>query len=522
MNVNGVSAQQIRSSNRLSSHATSSPDKEGSDSTDGYANQSGGTSTSFIALLPTTTDAIAAQRTTTEYLAAQSSPTHVMREASSLGLGNIIRSPELDGISDFFEPEIVGLQDKVNSLEIRLHFAIGIERIKIWVQLLSARAELRQESLKIIEDELQNLNDTSRPDSDSPYSSFATTTLSRADLELLAKGPKDDPLTIAARNLLSDSDSFSGIAGADGTISLGDIQTARIAAENDVENAAEQAHGADGVYEVPDGTDFTIGAEAHQPEIGQEAFDAQQDAIEQAIRTGEEVSFVNGAGETVMVTVTPLENGGSASYSVQVREYSIRDSGHRQVDTSSFTLNSEIGTEETITALANIIDWGSSLDTVGAKVPDFPGTIDLRQEWDSTAAASYDGPIDTMTFFNGTANINKSTYIHELGHAIGWALGETGSVFPYSPVDWEDVISSASGSVSEYAPNPQEEFSEALAAYINAADHGPEALAEFREAFPDRAAYIENYILKVDSSQPVTFPVMPIGSAWSSAQGASL
>ncbi len=515
MNVNGASPQHVRASSRLGNNGTLSSDKRGSDSAADGADHPSGTTTSLIASAPTTTAAIAAQPTTSEYLTGQSSPANVMTD-ESMASGSLdkarsggIQFPAGGFLGHISGSAIKSLQDQVNSLEVRLNFATGPERFKVLALLSSARAELRQESLRIIENELQVLNNTSRPDKDSPYSSFADTSLTRADLESFAAGPKDAPLTIAAQNLLNDADSFSEIAGADGAISLGDIQSARITAEKDFENAAEQEHGANGVYEVPDGTDATIGSAAHQPEIGQAAFDTQQDAIEQAIRTGEEVSFVNGAGETVRVTVTPQVNGGSASYTVQVREFSDAGFGRIRVETSSFTLNSEIGTEETITALANIVDWGSSLETVGANVPDFPGIINLRQERDPSAAASYSGPTDTMNFFNGTANINKSTYIHEMGHAIGYALAESGATFQYSPAGWEDVLAGANGSVSEYVLNPQEEFSEALAAYVNAADHGPEALAEFRAAFPDRAAFIETNILSVDSGPTVKFPVVP-------------
>ena len=466
----------------------------------------------------TTAESLASGLTTAEQLSdtstqgRASSDKEQSGEKDSVARLGLVDSGSLVDFAGIFTAPIVKIQDRIERLEARLEMASSdLERISIRIPLRVAQAELKAESLKVIENELIARNGVPSPGGYAPGDPIGADTLSRANLETMATGAEDDPVAIAARTILNEPSGFESIAGENitvdlglgsgavfeipATISLDEIQAARFNAELYIDNVAETDDGG-GDYEVPDGDDDTIGNTADDVEIGQIAFDAQQNAIEESIRTGEEVKFVNSTGNTVGVTVTATPGNGAASYSVVVRE------GR---ETNTFTVNSEIGTENTMAGIANIVDWGSSLTTKNPGVPAYPGTVNFRQESDPEAAANVYGPDNVMTFFDGTSYINKTTYIHELGHVIGYALHDNGSGDErYSPDGWEEVLDGAAGDVSEYTDNAQEQFSEALAAYVNAADHGPEALAEFREAFPDRSAYIESMIL--GTQEPVVVP----------------
>jgi len=525
-NVN--SAQQTQTQNRISGSA-------------GSASQLKRTALELLAASPTMADNLANASTAVNSLFNQSPAFGSFGDQAQSGFGGFGINPSSipTNILNPTKHPIHALQDRVEQLEAKLETATGMDAVAISLQLTFARNELKQESLKVIEDELQSRNDTQRPPKDpvvvgqdedgndivepapiylSDYEELADTSLTRADLQLLAAGPESDPRTIAAQTILAEDNGFENIAGGDSAISLGDIQMARLNVESNVEEVAEPDDGLVENYTPPEplgaapGEDgYTISSTANQPEVGQEAFDAQQNAIEQAIKTGEEVSFVNGNGETVHVTVTPLQGNGAASYSVQVREND---------RTSTVEINSELGTEDTIASIAKIVDWGSSLDTKGPHIPNFPEVINFRMEYEESAAASYadryeDQP-GTMNFFNGTTNINYSTYNHEQAHAIGYALHDPDPAnddYHSTPQGWEDVIagsSSSSPSVSDYGPNSNsgEDFAESVAAYMLASKHGPEALAEFREMYPDRSTYIERYVLNTEPMPPAGQPVM--------------
>lgn len=469
---------------------------------------------------PTTAETLSSGSSTAEQLSDQPAESRVpigqKQQFAEYDAVERLGKIDIGAIAGVFKSQIVVIQDRIEQLEANLEMAGSPEEHKfIGAQLNAARQELKAESLRLIENELRDRNDTPRADGDAPRGPVGTGTMTRADFEALAAGDENDPLAIAARTILNEPNGFESIAGEDTTVNfrlpfvgstsftvpatmtLGEIQAARLDAEKDIENVAEKDDG-DADYEVPEGDDFTIGSTANEVEIGQAAFDAQQDAIEESIRTGEEVEFVNSVGDTVGVTVTPNPGSGNdtASYSVQVRE------GSR---TDTFNVDSEIGTENTIASIANIVDWGSSLAVAGPNVPAYPTVVQLRQERDPVAAASVFGSTGTMLFYNGTANINRATYVHEMGHIIGYALNDASTEeWRFSPAGWEEVLAGAEGDVSQYLLNPQEEFSEALAAYANAAEHGPEALAAFREAFPDRSAYIEENIL--GTQKPVVEP----------------
>ena len=476
---------------------------------------------------PTTSEYLASGLTTAEELSDPTAESGALPDKEQSGtidavapLGPLDFGSLTDSIASILAAPIVKIQGRIEELEAKLETASSnLEYNYIEYQLDVARGELTAESLRIIENELMRRNNTPRPDTDARREAVGTGQLSRTDLEAMAAGGENDPVAIAARTILNEPSGFESIAGEGITIpvigfngtltipaflTLNEIQAARLDAERDIGNATETNDG-DSDYQVPTGDDAAINSTADEVEIGQVAFDAQQDAIEESIRTGEEVEFVNSVGNSVGVTVTSIPGTTTASYSVEVREGS---------ETDTFTVNSEIGTENTIAGIANIVDWGSSLETAGPDVPAYPGTVNFRQESDPRRGASASGSINTIDFYDGTANLTKTTYIHEMGHIIGYALNDANTEdHRFSPAGWGEVLDGAAGDVSEYRVTSAEEFSEALAAYVNAADHGPEALAEFREAFPDRAAYIENKILgnqeQVVVPEETITPVIP-------------
>lgn len=117
----------------------------------------------------------------------------------------------------------------------------------------------------------------------------------------------------------------------------------------------------------------------------------------------------------------------------------------------------------------------------------------------TSAATAGNGVI---SFWNGLGNLRKGTFNHEMGHLIGRAihdrdtdaLGDFINIFQQmaAPHDWQDVARRDGKTVSDYArTNPDEDFAEHWAAYVEAREKGPEAVAEFAREYPNRAAFLQ-------------------------------
>ena len=110
-----------------------------------------------------------------------------------------------------------------------------------------------------------------------------------------------------------------------------------------------------------------------------------------------------------------------------------------------------------------------------------------------------------MVFYDGLKNLNEEVFDHELGTAsatrtTAWAgvLDHVGQFFTGSEGKeprrgWTDAIEAdADERISDYAnTNIKEDFAECWAAYMEATDNGPEALAKLEEAYPARYAIME-------------------------------
>ncbi len=79
---------------------------------------------------------------------------------------------------------------------------------------------------------------------------------------------------------------------------------------------------------MPNG-DLSI-SRLESPQRDQALFDSQQDAVEQSLRTGEEVEFENSNGDIIAVKVETLSSGSNGNYTVHVGD-------------QSFSVDSEIG-----------------------------------------------------------------------------------------------------------------------------------------------------------------------------------
>jgi len=424
------------------------------------------------------------------------------------------------GLSPFppgvFDSPVVALTQQEARLEEQLANTVSIfGKIKLVVQLLGVRNQLHQEALKALEKFMvseQSLlgleNDPSfRPGlGGEPGDLIGIDEMSLDELRALAANPSAATEVRASAQYLLDKPSVlnsvmmaasrqppSTTAGdpgiTDNSISLADIQASRLQAGNLPNQIEQNISAPGGSYSVPDKDDNGIPSTANNPGKGQLLFNSQQEAVEQAIKTGESVEFVNQDGETIKLVIIQLNGPGGASYHVSLNG----GEDHVRVD-------SEWSTEDTISGIANIIDWGSTFGAAES-VPSFPQSVifaSRNHDPDPNAPqASVVGDGD-MIFFGGES-LNRVVYNHEQAHVIGIELS-TRQTHYATPEGWAEVVNEAAENgihrVSQYAyRSPAESFAESVAAYVNARNNGPEALAQFKAAYPYRSAFIEEHVL---------------------------
>jgi len=332
--------------------------------------------------------------------------------------------------------------------------------------------------------------------------------LSLKDLEEIAESGDSAELRAAAQYFVDNKDAREALDSANNPensfnekFGIGDIHARRLELSNDIANLNEVQHPDDGRYTLPheDSTHVTTGAAT--PEIGQAAYDQQQNAIEEALRTGESVEFRNSDGDIVEVKIEKQSGRKSADYKVTVD------------GNSSFDVRSEIGIGDTIAGLTTVINSGSTLN-VSEGIRTYPDELKFLKDQKSsggigglfeekkTTPADYTSG-HTMRFYRGDTFIqDQSLYNHEIAHGIGrdlddasWSLSRDAS-----PAGWGEVMKAAQAedkdSITNYAgESDAENFAEAFSAYINARNHGPEALETFKENYKHQSEYIEREIL---------------------------
>lgn len=261
-------------------------------------------------------------------------------------------------------------------------------------------------------------------------------------------------------------------------------------------------------YKAPQPEDFHPAVD--ESERTPEVVEKQRQSIDQALTTDQPVEFRNSEGKTVEVSVKKTETG-----------YTYTLDGH-PVDVTHDASYDEATQKET---LAQMVDYHSqqppyALDAV-KKIHVAPTNTQ-----DSTAA-QFSGSDESITFF-GREQLNEANFTHELGHGVGYKLSGKKNMVPE---DWSQAVERDGREVSGYGKQSADEkndgwldwvdnkmrpgrdraddFAEAYSGYIEARESGPEALAEFRRLYPERARILDRMYMNgqyVDSplgDQPV-------------------
>ena len=306
-----------------------------------------------------------------------------------------------------------------------------------------------------------------------------------------------DRLTESANYLLENKDVLGRLDVANDIIKLTDGRISRGDISREVfRRQLEQARNG----ELPPGPPaYNRGSYAptvvtQNSERSPEVIAQQELAILEAVNSGRPVSFTNANGQTEELTVRQIPNtGGNAVYEI------------RGADGHTMRIESELGASENRTALARLADYYTQIPE---HLRDAVDEIEFRRdpyEGGNVAAAFYSRE-DRVVFYNGLRNLNEEVFDHEFAHGIGYEndglpegrLGHfirryTGSEGEGTPRGWTEAIESdPQQRITNYAnKNIKEDFAECWAAYMEAMDNGPEALAQLQEAYPARYAIMD-------------------------------
>jgi len=392
-------------------------------------------------------------------------------------------------IPDFYRPpsKLAVLMDQEAALSKPAENETKLETAVREFKLGLVRHKLEQEVIKTLESALIN----------SPLGDDGS--LSRQDLQTLASGNKlvSKDVQMAAQYMLDNPAKLDELEGpdisfsvfghdftiADDSISLHDTHT-RLDEMGDADNNLENPDWPFSTgYNPPSDTYLDNTYYTDTPNLNPTVYSNQQDAVAEAIRTGETVAFTNSDGKIIGVTIERLPSSDPKTVTYQVK----------MSDGEKFTVDSQIGTADTIESIANVIEWGST-SNFAEGISRFPDHINFYSD-PGPAWASFNPTGNTMNFWDGTKYIDEENYYHEVAHRIGYELNSDRFV----PDGYEDVMTAAKAdgitAVSNYAnASVAQDFSESVAAYINARENGPAALAEFKKAYPHRSAYIEKHV----------------------------
>jgi hypothetical protein len=257
-------------------------------------------------------------------------------------------------------------------------------------------------------------------------------------------------------------------------------------------------------------------------ESDREAIEADQEAaIQQALSSGQPVSYQNSQGLTVTLSVTLV------------------DGVYRVTDPSGDVMSVEwdgAATDE-VGVVARAIDYWTqipqTLQQPSLRVIVHTGDTNLEDplagEWADGAIHFYNSKNqESGTYYTAEDNVNERVFTHEYGHVIGESLqgprdtftnvlDSTGLNVPadfsfsyghgdtrHSPTDYGDDFWAGEGALSFRTSH--EAFAEHWTLYNEAVDQGPAALNAYRATYPNESAWFDRHFPEAAADRDALYP----------------
>lgn len=261
-------------------------------------------------------------------------------------------------------------------------------------------------------------------------------------------------------------------------------------------------------YRPPDGIRF------HPPgseeERTQEVEDQQRETVNRSLTSGQFVPFTTSEGQTVDVKVDKTAEG--YRYQLDGRTVKVSfDDSFPEADQPDH--------------LAKLIDYHAQTTPYARDVFD---EVRFRKKEDpkSNTAAYYSADSRSLTFLTAQ-NLTEDTFNHEVGHGVAYKASFGDSSVPPG---WDDAVSADGNEISGYGTKSfldrsiirfeeverigeertglrADDFAESYAAYAEAKESGPEALAQFESRYPNRARFLKPLF---EETSPLRDSPMPV------------
>lgn len=244
-------------------------------------------------------------------------------------------------------------------------------------------------------------------------------------------------------------------------------------------------------YAPPLGPELHWHPPVDESERTPEVVAAQQQRVEQALESGESVSFPNSQGESIRVRLRAFSWG-----------YRYRFEGEASVDVVVASAYRAQGVE----ALAKAIDYHSQ---VPVKFRDVVSEIRLEERPPaSNTDARYQAWSRRITFY-GLGCLDETNFTHEIGHGIGHRLESQADSWgewllagwepallpdraPLTPDPWVPVARQENPPTAYAREGASEDFAEFWTAYHEARESGN--LDTLRQQYPARTATLERLL----------------------------
>lgn len=227
-----------------------------------------------------------------------------------------------------------------------------------------------------------------------------------------------------------------------------------------------------------------------------ELVNRQNASVEEALRSNQPVSFTDASGKSSELQIT--RDGDNYRYTLNGKPVDV-----------DFTQN--YSEQDRTELLARLADYHS-------RSPEFAQdsfksvTFADRPEGSNTDAR-FSSSGQNLTFF-GKGTLDQTNFDHEVGHAVGYKES-----YALVPEGWSEAARRDGREISTYGKSSHDDkmddwfvlpgneraddFAESYAAYKEAKEAGPEALQQFREAYPERARLLSKYFPEqYDSPMP--------------------
>lgn len=244
-----------------------------------------------------------------------------------------------------------------------------------------------------------------------------------------------------------------------------------------------------------------------QPTLEEIAEEKRNQQIDEALRSGQPTTLINGAGQDVQVQASLTEGDENHdAYDVKINGRDVRVEVPKGEDPNTY--------------LSRVSDYYSQQPE---NLQGATNRVTFEAGGDPEGKAAAEASNGQITFYSGDDNLDKHTFDHEFAHNVGDIVEDRQAGYgerfretvkghevdddwnAYIPNGYNDAIETDDRQVSDYGDtNGAEDFAEFYADFMQAQAKGPEALEKFEQKYPNRSEVLNDIIENQPDLTPST------------------